>query len=64
VDDAVFLSDAPPPWGTRPRLNVNEGESSVHHPDDEPNAKDDAPDRTALAMLAAKGGGIRSILFA
>ena len=36
---------------------------SVHHPAT-PGAKDDAPDATALALLAAAGGGIGEILFA
>lgn len=35
---------------------------SVHHPD-EPDAKDDAPDATALALFAASGGGMGDILF-
>lgn len=35
---------------------------SVHHPD-EPDAKDDAPDSTALALFGAAGGGIGDILF-
>jgi hypothetical protein len=35
---------------------------SVHHPD-EPEAKDDAPDATALALFAASGGGMGDILF-
>jgi hypothetical protein len=34
---------------------------SVHHPDEQ-GAKDDAPDSTALALLAAAGGGIGDIL--
>jgi hypothetical protein len=36
---------------------------SVHHPD-EPDAKDDAPDATGVALLAAADGGIGEILFA
>lgn len=36
---------------------------SVHHPDNEANARDDAPDATALALMAAKTGDIGSILF-
>lgn len=35
---------------------------SVHHPD-EPDAKDDAPDATALALFGAAAGGIGDILF-
>lgn len=35
---------------------------SVHHPD-EPDAKDDAPDATALALMGVAGGGIGDILF-
>lgn len=35
---------------------------SVHHPE-EPSARDDAPDATALALMAAAGGGIGEILF-
>jgi hypothetical protein len=35
---------------------------SVHHPD-EPDARDDAPDATALALLGAAGGGMGEILF-
>lgn len=34
---------------------------SVHHPD-EPDAKDDAPDATALMLFGAAGGGIGDIL--
>jgi hypothetical protein len=34
---------------------------SVHHPNT-PGAKDDAPDATALALLAGSGGGIGEIL--
>jgi len=34
---------------------------SVHHPD-EPNAKDQAPDVTALALIGAAGSGIGQIL--
>lgn len=34
---------------------------SVHHPD-EPDARDDAPDSVALALLAASGGGLGEIL--
>ncbi len=33
---------------------------SVHHPDDDPNAKDDAPDATAVMCLAANEGRSRS----
>lgn len=36
---------------------------SVHHPD-EPDARDDAPDSTALALFGASGCGIGEILFA
>jgi hypothetical protein len=36
---------------------------SVHHPE-EPDAKDDAPDSTALALFGATGGGIGEIHFA
>lgn len=35
---------------------------SVHHPD-EPDAKDDAPDGTALTLFAVSNGGIGNILF-
>lgn len=35
---------------------------AVHHPD-EPNAKDDAPDATALALLAAARGKVGEIVF-
>lgn len=34
---------------------------SVNHPD-EPNAKDDAPDATAFALLGASKGGIGEIV--
>jgi hypothetical protein len=36
---------------------------SVHHPE-EPGARDDAPDSTALALFGAANGGIGDILFA
>lgn len=36
---------------------------SVHHPEDEPGAKDDAPDATALALLAAARAGTQEIIF-
>jgi len=35
---------------------------SVHHPENEPGAKDDAPDSTALAVLAGSKGGIGDIV--
>lgn len=35
---------------------------AVHHPKDDPEAKDDAPDSTALALMAAKNGGLGEIL--
>jgi hypothetical protein len=35
---------------------------SVHHPD-EPDARDDGPDATALALFGAAAGGIGEILF-
>lgn len=35
---------------------------SVHHPD-EPDARDDAPDATALALFGATGGSIGEIVF-
>jgi hypothetical protein len=35
---------------------------SVHHPDT-PGARDDAPDATALMLMAASSGSIGEILF-
>lgn len=35
---------------------------SVHHPDDDPNAKDYAPDATTLICLAANEGEIGDLL--
>ena len=36
---------------------------SVHHPD-EPDARDDAPDSTALSLIAGAGGSLGEILVA
>ncbi len=46
------------------REYLQEGEYlSVHHPKDVQGAKDDAPDATALALLAASVGGSGDIVF-
>jgi hypothetical protein len=37
---------------------------SVHHDEDDEEAHDDAPDATALALLAASDGGLGEILVA
>ena len=45
-------------WTRLPRGYKGDGDYlSVHHPE-EPDAKDDALDATALALFAASGGGM------
>jgi hypothetical protein len=44
---------------------IGDGEYlSVHHDEDDEEAHDDAPDATALALMAASGGGLGEILVA
>jgi hypothetical protein len=45
------------------RENKGEGEYLCPHHPDEPGAHDEAPDSTALALLAARGGVSGEILF-
>jgi hypothetical protein len=40
------------------------GDVSGHHDEDDEKAHDDAPDATALALLAASGGRLGEILVA